>query len=371
MKLKPTKKKVLATIAVVALVITTPVVVMANGAIKSQGNFNFMNGEAVFYSSDLRYLDSKVEEQITAITEGKNNIANAIESKGVEVTSESTIPTFLELVSGINSIGTLGTAGVGDVLAGETFYTSEGYKEGKMINYAGKTIEMDTNVKVTGNRGSFNMPDSGYYDTSSILTFTLDPSSFSNLTGNATESKVLTGYTFYNTDSNHKITGTMKDYSNINQSVPMSSNGNIGTINIPSQGYYNTSSALSFDMSNLISEIQKNTFYQIGSVKFTTTQHDVYETIDCTGINGWQNLTSNNFLAVPTMVRVFFNNESGNVYDFGGTLGNINDPARGLFEYDATTGLLKVYGNGTDMTPNEKDTITLWYQDIDVYLVQK
>lgn len=365
-----TKKKVLAAFMTVALVGSVPAVAMADDAIKSQGNFNFKNGEAVFYSSDLHYLNSKVEEQITAVTEGKNSIANAIESKGAEVTSESTVPTFLELVSGINSIGTLGTAGVGDVLAGETFYNGTEYSKGVMINHAGEMIEVDS-VSISNKQGVISITDPGYYDTDSKLVFNAEDvfNSVIKFSGNVKPNQVLAGKTYHST-SPVVETGTMPDYAGKAQNANISVNGTTGTVSIPSEGYYDTSSALNVNLTNYAQKIQDEAFIKVGTVEFITTQHDVYETIDCTGINGWQNLTSSNFLAVPTMVKVFFNNRSGNVYDFGGTLGNINDPARGLFAYDAGTGQLKVYGNGSDMTPNNEDTIMLWYQSIDVYVMR-
>ena len=367
-----TKKRVLAAFMAVALVGSVPAVAMADDAIKSQGNFNFKNGEAVFYSSDLHYLNSKVEEQITAVTEGKNSIANAIESKGAEVTSEATVPTFLELVSGINNIGTDGTAGVGDVLAGETFYTAEGYKEGKMQNLAGETFDLaKSNIEVNNQTVSISVPIEGFYNTSSKLAFNAADvfNSVIKLNGNVKPNQVLAGKTYHST-SPVVETGTMPDYAGKTQNANISVNGTTGTVSVPSEGHFDTSSAFTVDLGTYKQQVQEDTFFKVGAVEFNSSNHSDYRILDCTGISGWESLTSNNFLAVPTMAKFYFDNQSGAVYNYGGTLGNINDPARGIFEYDATTGQLKVYGNGTEMMPNYPDMILLWYSNIDVYVMR-
>lgn len=367
-----TKKKVLAACMAVALMGSVPAVAMADDAIKSQGNFNFKNGEAVFYSSDLHYLNSKVEEQITAVTEGKKSIVNAIESKGAEVTSEASVPTFLELVSGINNIGTLGTAGAGEVLAGETFYTAEGYKYGQMKNLAGGTFNLaKANIEVNEQTVTVTVPENGFYNTSSKLAFNAADvfNSVIKLNGNVKPNQVLAGKTYHST-SPVVETGTMPDYAGKTQNANISVNGTTGTVNIPADGHYDTSSAFAVDLGAYKQQVQKDTFFKVGAVEFTSANHSAYRMLDCTGINGWESLTSNNFIAVPTMAKFYFDNQSGAVYDYGGTLGNINDPARGIFEYDAATGQLKVYGNGTEMTPNYPDMILLWYSNIDVYVMR-
>lgn len=254
--MKITKKRVLAAIMAIVLVGTTPMAVIAEGNIKSQGRFIFKNGEAALYSSDLRYLNDKVEEQITAIAEGKSNLKTAIEAKGVSVTSESAVPTFAELISGVKCIGTLGDASVGDVLSGKMFYTSEGYQYGEMPNWTGETFDLDkTNIEVNNQIVSIAIPKEGFYNTASRLVFNASDifNSFIKLNGNVTPNQVLAGKTYYSTSSSLE-TGTMTDYTGKTQNANLTVSGTAGIVSIPQNGYYDKSSklAVALDLSKIV-----------------------------------------------------------------------------------------------------------------------
>lgn len=96
------------------------------------------------------------------------------------------------------------------------------------------------------------------------------------------------------------------------------------------------------------------------------------KTIDCTSINGWENLTRENFFLVPKNTRVEFYNPSGQQYNFAHSLGNLNDPEKNKYSYDPQTGILTVVGNGTfGNITNSQDVIQVWYDLIDVYLWRK
>ena len=161
---------------VLSVLSVTTMTATANSPIQSIGTIDYMdkddNSKVVrFYSSDLRYLNDEVEKLIVTVTDGKGKIADAIKAKDATATVTAS-SSFEELGSAIKNIGGAGTAGVGDVLAGKTIYTADGYKEGKMPNWSGQQVNLEENrLSVSNGIGTITIPELGYYDTTSKLTF--------------------------------------------------------------------------------------------------------------------------------------------------------------------------------------------------------
>lgn len=356
----------------------------ATDPIKSQGNIHFDNStpndtsdDVYIHSGDLTYLNDKVEEQITLVTNGKNQLAQTAAGKGSPVTAAGSVPTFQELRDAVADIGTRGTAGAADVLRGKTIYNGTGYTTGSMKNHAGQPIPVE-NIVIDGDQGKIKIPDPGYYDGDTEIVFDIDVirNDVANLTGNAETNQVLAGRTFYKDDAENKLTGTMADHSGNTQTAAMAASGTTGTVSIPAEGYYNTSSRLTVDLSSFSQQVERttrqNTFKRIANVNFTMADSTAVKTIDCTSINGWENLTRENFFLVPTNTIVEFYNPSGQQYNFKSSLGNLNDPAKNKYSYDPRTGILTVVGNGTfGHITNSQDVVQVWYDQIDVYLWRK
>lgn len=301
--MKPMMKRLLSAALVLTLLAGTTITAAAEGAIKSQGNWIFMNGEAAFYASDLRYLNDKVEEQIVAITAGKGKIAEAVKTKDSTATVTSA-STFDELCTALKKIGNDGTAGAADVVSGKKIYNGTGYttgtlaltgnateanvlsgttfysntfkeKTGAMANYSGRS--QSVTMALSGTTGTVSIPVAGYYDTTSKLSFSIDPSAFFNPTGTAVAAQVLSGQTFYSNSSTLQ-TGTMANKSGMTQTAQITINGNAGIVSIPAAGYYDTTSMLTVDLTEIIEEnrglTNQESLVLLDSVSETGTQYE-------------------------------------------------------------------------------------------------
>jgi hypothetical protein len=145
--------------------------------------------------------------------------------------------------------GEYGTAQPQHVLEGYTIGTEEGIKEGTMSNYGNKTFTPSDSTQTSG---------AGYYNS-----ITVNPRP--TLSGNASTSHVLNGYTFYS-NSYTKQTGTMVNQgakiitpSTVNQAIPA--------------GYHNGQGYVKGDSNLIASNIKKGVtiFGVTGTLEYSQT----------------------------------------------------------------------------------------------------
>lgn len=209
------KKKIFVILAAILLVGTT-MVVSAEDMIKSQGSIIFDNGtgtsddDVIFNAGDLTVLNSRIDQLATDVTTGKGKIAASIKTKD-STSTVSNASSYDILKDGIDKIGIKGTAIASDVVSGKTFFNGAGYTTGNLT-----------------------------------------------LTGNTQAAYVLSGTTFY-TNSLTKQTGTMINKSGSASATNVTVNGNTGTVPIPANGYYDTSSKLTIDLTT-----NNNSYYEKG-----------------------------------------------------------------------------------------------------------
>lgn len=249
------KKKIFAIILTATLLFGITMAVSAEDAIKSQGNIVFDNGtstsedDVIFSAGDLTALNSRIDQLTTDVTTGKGKIAASIKAKD-STSAVSDTSSYDVLKDGIDKIGIKGTVTASDVVTGKTFFNGTGYTTGNLA-----------------------------------------------LTGNTQAAYVLSGTTFYN-NSFTKQTGTMINKSGSSSSANVTVNGNTGTVPIPANGYYDTSSNLTIDLTS-----NNNYYYEQGKAEGTGKIRRISLGSVSGDINidvkpyydDWGNLTADNF----------------------------------------------------------------------------
>lgn len=197
------KKITVSLIAAAIIAGCTSIAAAASDPVKSQGNIIFTNGteeqadDVRFYAGDIQYLNQLVEEQISAVTEGKGKLAGTIKIKETAETVSSA-STFQELSDSIAGIGKKGTVTAADVLNGKTFYNGSGYASGTMPPIG--------TVNVTLKAGeAYNIPQ-GYHEQAGKVSAA---SMTSQTPGTATAGNISGGKTAWVNGA--LLTGTMKD----------------------------------------------------------------------------------------------------------------------------------------------------------------
>lgn len=228
-----------------------------------------------FASTDV---EGALAELFQNVSDGKLDVAAAIADMGQS--ADSTF-TFAQLAAAIRSISNDANALTGDVLANKTFYQGGEKNTGTMPNKAG-TIQRiwADGIDVTqplpedpNGQGEIfiNPPSAGYYDLASVIRIAIrnlvaanikkgttvghlnDPTKqiegtyVTPITGNAAESQVLNGQTFYSNDAEVKRTGTMPNRGSVGTQTITTQNGQY---TIPA-GYHNGAGKVQATFANL------------------------------------------------------------------------------------------------------------------------
>lgn len=239
--------------------------------------------------------------------------------------------------------------------------------DGTMPNNGDIEVVLDTN------NTDYTVPE-GYHNGAGVVrivtekrtatlataAFTIIPSSgkvLSSVTipavsGTATPGHVLNGYSF-NSGVGIGLKGTMASYASATKVADgITTDSSNMYVAIPSNGYYTTSSKLSASLTSVKDVIGCAEIYYLG----TGTSFNV------SSYEGYQNFTANNFLVVPSTIKISGNSNAGNgnsegYVNLGGSVGASGSNSTTLKKsYNSSTGKLTIsntsvsasYSNSTD-----------------------
>ena len=181
-----------------------------------------------------------------------------------------------------------------------------------------------------------------------------------SLVGDSTAEQVLAGKKFYS-NSMMLQTGTMANHSNTTQSAMVTTNGNTGTVSIPAQGYYDTGSKLTIDLSSNNSgwyekgkkDAEGFVYFQSIDLSGLGARNIKTVEIDCTGLQNYDQYASSDFLIVPKKV-----------YERNVGLEEVHEI--GVPSCSYSNGMLTVSNSYPD-----GQMLDMWYSMMDIYINYK